>query len=139
MRFGVILSTEGGALRQMLLPFRLGLGGRIGDGRQWWSWIHVNDVVGAIYHVMKTDLVHGPVNVVAPRPVRNAEFTQALARVLHRPAMFPVPAFAARLAFGEMADELLLASQRVEPAKLVASGYPFQHSDLHNALQEILR
>jgi uncharacterized protein len=77
--------------------------------------------------------------VVAPRPVRNAEFTQALARVLHRPAMFPVPAFAARLAFGEMADELLLASQRVEPAKLVASGYPFQHSDLHNALQEILR
>jgi uncharacterized protein len=139
MRFGVILSTEGGALRQMLLPFRLGLGGRIGDGRQWWSWIHVNDVGGAIYHVMKTDLVHGPVNVVAPRPVRNAEFTQALARVLHRPAMFPVPAFAARLAFGEMADELLLASQRVEPAKLVASGYPFQHSDLHNALQEILR
>lgn len=139
MRFGVILSTEGGALRQMLLPFRLGLGGRIGDGRQWWSWIHVNDVVGAIYHVMKTDLVHGPVNVVAPKPVRNAEFTQTLARVLHRPAMFPVPAFAARVAFGEMADELLLASQRVEPAKLVASGYPFQHSDLHNALQEILR
>lgn len=139
MRFGVILSTEGGALRQMLLPFRLGLGGRIGDGRQWWSWIHGNDVVGAIYHVMKTDLVHGPVNVVAPKPVRNAEFTQTLARVLHRPAMFPVPAFAARVAFGEMADELLLASQRVEPAKLVASGYPFQHSDLHNALQEILR
>jgi uncharacterized protein (TIGR01777 family) len=138
MRFGVILSTEGGALRQMLRPFRLGLGGRIGDGRQWWSWIHVNDVVGAIYHVMKTDLVHGPVNVVAPRPVRNAEFTEALAGVLHRPAMFPVPAFAARLAFGEMADELLLASQRVEPAKLVASGYPFQHSELHNALQEIL-
>lgn len=139
LRFGVILSTQGGALKQMLLPFRLGLGGRIGDGRQWWSWIDVNDVVGAINHVIKTDLLYGPVNVVAPRPVRNSEFTQVLARVLHRPAFFPVPAFAARLAFGEMADELLLASQRVEPTKLVASGYPFQHSDLEPALRSLLQ
>jgi uncharacterized protein (TIGR01777 family) len=139
LRFGVILSTQGGALKQMLLSFRLGLGGRIGDGRQWWSWIDINDVVGAIYHAMKTDLLYGPVNVVAPRPVRNADFTQVLARVLHRPAMFPVPGFAARLAFGEMADELLLASQRVEPAKLVSSGYPFQYSDLETALRKLLQ
>jgi uncharacterized protein (TIGR01777 family) len=139
LRFGVILSTQGGALKQMLLPFRLGLGGRIGDGRQWWSWIDIDDVVGAIYHVMKTDLLSGPINVVAPGPRRNSDFTKTLARVLHRPALFPVPAFAARAAFGEMANELLLASQRVEPTKLVGSGYPFQYSELEPSLRKLLQ
>jgi len=139
MRFGVVLSADGGALQKMLFPFRLGLGGYIGDGRQWWSWVHVRDVVGAIHHALKSDLLQGPVNVVSPRPATNAEFSKTLASVLSRPAIFPMPAFAARLAFGEMADELLLASQRVEPAKLIASGYPFQFSDLRRALQEILK
>ena len=123
----------------MLLPFRMGAGGRIGDGRQWWSWITLDDLVGAVHHIINTDLLQGPVNAVAPRPVTNAEFTRILGQVLHRPTIFPMPAFAARLAFGQMADELLLASQRVEPSKLVASGYPFQHSELKPALQSVLK
>jgi hypothetical protein len=139
MRTGLVLSRDGGALQKMLLPFRLGVGGNMGSGRQWWSWIDVQDVVGAVHHILKSDLLHGPVNLVARGPVTNAEFTKTLAAVLSRPAIFPMPAFAARLAFGQMADELLLASQRVEPAKLVASGYPFQHSDLRQALQDILK
>ena len=139
MRIGVVLSPDGGALQKMLLPFRLGLGGNMGNGSQWWSWIHVQDLVGAVHHILKNDLLQGPVNVVSPRPVSNSDFTKTLASVLSRPAIFPMPAFAARLAFGQMADELLLASQRVEPAKLVASGYPFQYSDLKKALQEILQ
>lgn len=139
LRLGLVLSPLGGALPKMLAPFRMGVGGNIGRGQQWWSWVHVDDVVGAIHHIMKTESIEGPLNIVAPQPVRNAEFTQTLAKVLHRPAIFPVPAFAARLAFGEMADELLLASQRVEDAKLVLSGYHFQHSDLREALENILR
>jgi uncharacterized protein len=139
IRLGVVFSATGGALKAMLLPFRLGLGGKIGDGRQWLSWVHVHDVVGAIHHILKSDLLQGPVNVVSPRPVTNAEFTRTLASVLSRPAIFPMPAFAARLAFGQMADELLLASQRVEPVKLIASGYPFQFLDLKKALEEILK
>lgn len=139
MRIGVVLSPDGGALQKMLLPFRLGLGGNMGNGSQWWSWIHVQDLVGAVHHILKNDLLQGPVNVVSPRPATNSDFTKTLASVLSRPAIFPMPAFAARLAFGQMADELLLASQRVEPAKLVASGYPFQYSDLKKALQEILQ
>jgi hypothetical protein len=138
IRTGVVLSPKGGALGKMLPPFKMGVGGRIGDGKQWMSWIDVQDMVGAIHHIMKTDLLHGPVNLVAPKPVTNAEFTKILAAVLHRPAIFPVPAFAARLAFGQMADELLLASQRVEPTKLVRSGYPFQYVDLGKALADIL-
>jgi uncharacterized protein (TIGR01777 family) len=139
IRIGVVLSPDGGALQKMLLPFRLGLGGNMGNGSQWWSWIHVQDLVGAVHHILKNDLLQGPVNVVSPRPVSNSDFTKTLAGVLSRPAIFSMPAFAARLAFGQMADELLLASQRVEPAKLVASGYPFQYSDLKKALQEILQ
>jgi hypothetical protein len=139
IRTGVVLSPKGGALEKMLPPFKMGLGGRIGDGRQWMSWIDVQDMVGAIHHIMKTDLLQGPVNMTAPKPVTNAEFTKTLAGVLHRPAIFPVPAFAARLAFGQMADELLLASQRVEPTKLVRSGYPFQYADLGKALTDILK
>jgi hypothetical protein len=139
MRFGVVLSRSGGALQKMLPPFRMGVGGNLGHGRQWMSWIDIDDLVGAILHVIKNDALRGPVNVVAPNPVQNAEFTKTLASVLSRPAIFPMPAFAARLAFGQMADELLLASQRVEPAKLMGSGYVFQKSDLRMALEGILK
>ena len=135
MRTGLVLSPKGGALQKMLPPFHLGLGGNMGNGRQWWSWIDVQDWVGALHHILKTELLQGPVNVVAPNPVTNAEFTKMLASVLSRPAVLPMPAFAARLAFGQMADELLLASQRVEPAKLVASGYSFQFSELKQSLE----
>jgi uncharacterized protein len=138
LRIGIVLSAAGGALQKMLTPFRLGLGGNIGDGGQWWSWIHVQDLVGAIHHSLKSDLLQGAVNGVSPGPVTNAEFTRILARALSRPAIFPMPAFAARLAFGQMADELLLASQRVEPSALVASGYPFHYSDLRKALEDVL-
>jgi len=139
IRMGLVLSPVGGALQKMLPPFRMGLGGNLGTGRQWWSWIDVQDIVGVIHHIMKTDSLQGAVNLVAPNPVTNAEFTKTLAGVLSRPAVFPMPAFAARLAFGQMADELLLASQRVEPAKLIASGYKFQHAELEPALREILQ
>jgi uncharacterized protein len=139
IRIGVVLSAAGGALQKMLPPFRLGLGGNLGNGRQWMSWIDVQDLVGAIHHIVKTESLRGPVNMVAPNPVRNAEFTRILASVLSRPAIFPMPTFAARLAFGQMADELLLASQRVEPAKLLASGYAFQRHDLRHSLSAILK
>lgn len=139
IRIGVVLSPVGGALQKMLPPFRVGLGGNMGNGRQWWSWIDVQDIVGAIHHIMKTDSLRGPLNLVAPGAVTNAEFTKTLAAVLSRPAIFPMPGFAARLAFGQMADELLLASQRVEPSMLLASGYKFQHAELEPALREILQ
>ena len=139
IRTGVVLSAEGGALQKMLPPFRLGVGGNLGSGRQWMSWIHIQDMVGAIHHILKTDLLHGAVNMVAPRPVTNAEFTKTLGAVLSRPTIFPVPEFVAKLAFGQMAEEVLLASQRVEPTKLVSNGYPFQYSDLRKALESILK
>lgn len=138
IRTGVVLSRDGGALKKMLPPFRIGVGGNVGSGRQWMSWIHIQDWVGAVHHILKTDLLQGPVNMVATKPVTNAEFTRTLGSVLSRPTIFPVPAFAAKLAFGEMADEVLLASQRVEPNKLVTSGYPFQYSDLRRALDALL-
>jgi uncharacterized protein len=139
MRVGLVLSGEGGALQKMLTPFRMGVGGNMGNGRQWWSWIHVNDLVGAVCQILENSSLHGPVNAVTPNPVTNAEFTKILAAALHRPAMFPMPAFAVRLAFGQMGEELLLASQRVEPAKLVACGYRFQHAGLRGALEGILK
>lgn len=139
MRFGLVLSRFGGALQKMLPPFRLGVGGNMGSGRQWWSWVDIDDLVGAVQHVIKTETLRGPVNVVGPNPVMNAEFTKTLASVLSRPAILPMPAFAARLVFGQMGDELLLASQRVEPAKLLASGYVFQKPDLRLALSAILK
>lgn len=139
MRTGVVLSPTGGALGKMLTPFKMGLGGKIGNGCQWMSWIDVQDMVGAIHHILKSDLLQGPVNLVAPKPVTNSEFTQTLASVLSRPAIFPVPAFVVKLAFGEMGETVLLGSQRVEPAQLVASGYPFRFSDLRVSLQNILR
>jgi hypothetical protein len=139
IRTGVVLSPKGGALGSMLTPFKLGVGGRIGDGRQWMSWIDILDMVGAIHHMLKSDLLQGPVNMVAPKPVTNADFTKTLAGVLRRPAIFPVPAFAVKLAFGEMGETVLLGSQRVEPAQLVASGYPFRFSTLRESLEHVVR
>jgi len=148
LRIGVVLSPKGGALAKMLTPFQLGLGGRMGSGTQWWSWIHVDDIVGAIHHILDlhindhhindTESLSGPVNLVAPNPVQNIEFTRLLAAALGRPALFPVPAFAARLAFGEMAQELLLSSQRVTPSKLEASGYSFRFPELRAALEDLV-
>jgi len=137
MRIGVVIARNGGALHRMLPAFRLGLGGKLGDGRQWMSWIDLQDVIGAIQHILRSDLLHGPVNLVAPRAITNEEFSKTLGGVLSRPAVFPVPAFAARLAFGEMADELLLAGQRVEPAKLISSGYPFRFLTLKQSLESL--
>jgi uncharacterized protein (TIGR01777 family) len=138
LRFGMILSPAGGALAGMLFPFKMGLGGKIGSGRQYVSWIALDDAVGAVHHALITDALSGPVNAVAPRSVTNREFTRALGRVLGRPTFFAMPAFAARLAFGEMADELLLAGNRVEPRRLLASGYPFRFADLEPALRHLL-
>jgi len=138
LRIGFILSPRGGGLARMLPPFRMGLGGRLGSGRQWMSWISIHDVVGAIQHALGAESLGGPVNAVAPHPVTNAEFTRTLGRVVGRPTIFPMPAFAARLAFGEMADALLLSSQRVQPVKLQSSGFQFRHPELEGALRELL-
>jgi len=138
LRIGIVLSPAGGALAKMLTPFRLGLGGVVGSGAQWMSWIALEDVIGAIRHVLATDALRGPVNAVAPTPVTNTEFTRTLGRVLGRPTLLPMPAFAARLAFGEMADELLLASLRVVPTRLQASGYRFREPTLGGALRSAL-
>jgi uncharacterized protein len=138
IRTGVVLSAAGGALARMLTPFKLGLGGTIGSGLQWMSWIDVQDMVGAIQHIVKTDRLLGPINLVAPTPVRNAEFTKTLAGVLSRPAIFPMPAFIVKLIFGEMGETVLLGSQQVEPAQLVASGYSFQFRELRNSLKATL-
>jgi uncharacterized protein (TIGR01777 family) len=139
LRFGVILAKQGGALPQMALPFRLGVGGRIGSGRQWISWVTLDDVVGIIRFALETNLVSGPANAVSPNPVQNAAFSSTLARVLHRPAIFPAPPFALRLALGEMVDSLLLASQRIYPNKLEQLGYRFHYPDLQPALTAVLR
>jgi uncharacterized protein (TIGR01777 family) len=138
-RFGIILSNHGGALKQMLTPFKLGVGGKIGSGNQYYSWISLDDVAQAIHHVLMNESIQGPVNFVSPNPVTNAEFTRILAKVLNRPAIFPVPTPAAKLAFGEMADALLLASARVEPSKLLASNYPYQYPELEGAFRHALK
>jgi len=138
LRFGIVLSPAGGALAKMLLPFRLGAGGVVGSGKQWWSWVALDDAVGAIQHALVTPGLSGPVNVAVPNPVTNAEFTRTLGRVLARPTLFPVPVFAARLAFGEMADALLLASARVVPERLQQTGYVFRHPELEGALRHLL-
>ena len=137
-RFGIILDSDGGALAKMLTPFRMGIGGRLGDGKQWMSWIALEDVVAGLKFMLLDTAARGPVNFVAPKPVTNAEFTQILGRVLSRPTFFPVPAFGARLAFGEMADALLLSSQRVQPAVLEDKGFPFYWPTLEPALCHLL-
>jgi len=186
LRIGIVLSRHGGALKQMLLPFRLGLGGKIGNGRQWLSWIHIDDLVAAVLHILGSSvsvvecqspsleppvappfprslreggdsdftqpsstsgerrapspgLLNGPVNLVAPNPVTNAEFTRTLARILRRPAFFSIPAWAARLAFGELADEGLLASARVIPQRLVDAGFQFRFPELDSAVKDAVK
>jgi uncharacterized protein (TIGR01777 family) len=137
-RFGIILSREGGALAKILLPFKLGAGGRLGSGEQWMSWVTLEDVIGILRMAIEKATVRGAVNVVAPQPVKNTEFTKVLAKALHRPAFFPAPAFALRLALGEMADALLLSSQRVAPQRLEQAGFRFAHADLTTALEAVL-
>ncbi len=137
-RFGVVLSPAGGALAKMLPPFRFGVGGRLGTGKQWMSWIALDDAVGALHHLLMSDAPTGPVNVVAPQAATNVEFTRVLGRVLGRPTIFPVPAAAARLAFGEMADEMLLSGRRVVPQRLQAAEYRFRYADLEPALRHVL-
>ena len=137
-RFGIILDAKEGALAKMLTPFRMGIGGRIGAGKQWMSWIDIEDVVNGLKSVLGDSSVNGPVNFVAPNPVTNAEFTKALGRVLSKPTLFPVPAFGARLAFGEMADALLLSSAKVKPDVLQQRGFGFAYPSLEPALRHLL-
>ena len=155
-RFGIILAREGGALPKMMLPFRFGAGGRLGSGKQWMSWVTLEDVVGilrfaienasvrgagnvaSVTSAINAAPVRGAINIVSPQPLQNAEFTRVLAKEMHRPALFPAPAFALRLALGEMADALLLSSQRVAPQALEKLGYRFLHPDLNSALSAIL-
>ena len=139
LRFGVVLSRRGGALARMLPFFRMGGGGRLASGRQWMSWIAMEDAVGAVQFALERETLVGAVNAVAPTPVTNAEFTETLARVVHRPALFPVPAFALNLMFGEMAQGTLLASQRVVPRQLLAAGYAFRHATLESALRAAVK
>lgn len=138
LRLGVVLTAAGGALAKLLQPFQLGVGGRLGSGEQYMSWVSLDDVIGAILHAVRSDALQGPINAVAPHPVTNLEFTKTLGRVLARPSLLPVPAAAARLAFGEMADEMLLASSRVAPTRLASTHYAFRHPDLEAALRHTL-
>ena len=137
-RIGVVLAQDGGALEKMLTPFRLGLGGQIGSGTQFMSWIALKDVVGILVHALDHPSVNGPLNLTAPQPVTNAEFTRVLGRVLRRPTFFTVPSFAARLGLGEMADELLLTSAFVVPSATLNSGYSFEHRDLESCLKDLM-
>src|SRR5260370_14585787 len=137
-RFGIILAREGGALPKMLTPFKLGAGGRLGSGKQWMSWVTLEDVVGILRSAIENAAVGGAINILAPQPVQNSEFTKILAKAVHRPALFPAPAFVLRLALGEMADALLLSSQRVAPQALEKLGYRFLHTDLNSGLAAVL-
>jgi uncharacterized protein (TIGR01777 family) len=137
-RFGIILDQEGGALKKMLPPFRMGVGGKIGSGKQWMSWITLEDVINALNFALANDSLRGPVNYVAPNPVTNAELTKTLGKVLSRPTLFPVPAFAIKLLFGEMGETLLLGSLRVAPTRLEQAGYQFKHAELAGGLRDIL-
>ncbi len=139
LRFGVILARQGGMLKTVLVPFRLGVGGKVGSGRQFMSWIALPDVVAAIMQAIEKDSLSGPINVVAPNPVTNAEFTAVMGKVLARPTVLPLPAVAVRTLLGEMGENLLLGSQRVEPARLLGSGYEFRYPQLEGALRAILR
>ena len=138
VRFGVVLSREGGALDKMLPAFRMGLGGRLGSGRQWMSWIALRDAVRAMFFLMERDDLVGAFNATAPRPVTNAEFTRGLGEAVHRPALLPVPAAALRLIFGAMADEALLASQRALPMRLADAGFVFDEPEMGSALRALL-
>ncbi len=138
LRTGVVLTPQGGALAKMLPAFRAGVGGRLGNGRQWMSWITLDDLLGVIGHVLTHPECAGPINAVAPQPVTNAEFTAVLGRVLRRPTVFPVPAFALRLLFGQMADEALLSSSRAVPKVLLDTGFNFRQGEIEPALRQLL-
>ncbi|MGA8163974.1 MAG: TIGR01777 family oxidoreductase [Waddliaceae bacterium] len=138
LRTGVVLSPKGGALGKMLLPFKLGLGGVIGSGQQYVSWISMDDYLGVILHIIGNNSIQGPVNAVAPTPVTNEELTKTLGKVLKRPTIFPLPTFAAKFLAGEMADEMLLSSTRVSPEKLIETGYTFLYPELERALRHLL-
>jgi uncharacterized protein (TIGR01777 family) len=138
LRTGVVIAAQGGALAKMLFPFKLGLGGVIGSGRQYWSWIALDDLVSAIKLALENGALAGPVNAASPEPVTNREFTKTLGRALGRPTIFPMPAFAARLVLGEMADEMLLASTRVAPRVLLQAGFAFRFPRLETALRSAL-
>ncbi len=138
LRIGVVLSPKGGALAKMLMPFKLGAGGVMGNGQQIMSWISLDDLVGAIHHALVTESLHGPVNAVSPQPVTNRVLTKTLGRVLSRPTLFPIPAFLARILFGEMADETILSSASIAPKQLLSSGYKFRHPELEGALRHLL-
>lgn len=137
LRIGIVLGRGGGALEKMLPPFKAGVGGRIGNGKQWMSWVHVKDMTAAIRHVMNTSSLSGPINVVSPQPVTNKDFSHTLGQTLHRPAFLPVPTLALRLAMGEVAS-VLTSSQRVKPRALLESGFQFQYEELHNALSQLV-
>ena len=137
-RLGIVLSRQGGALAKMLLPFRLGIGGKIGDGRQYVSWISLEDAVAALIFAVENDALRGPANLTAPQQVTNAELTRTLGRVLRRPTLLPLPAFAAKLVLGELAEEGLLASQRVRPKRLLEAGFEFAYPELEDALRQEL-
>lgn len=139
LRFSMILSSKGGALKKMLPPFKLGAGGKLGTGDQYMSWIVINDVLNAVHHVLTNDTLRGPVNTASPNPVTNNHFTKALGKALKRPTIIPMPAFLARIIFGQMADELLLSSTRVEPTKLKNSGFQFKYPDINTALSSVLQ
>lgn len=139
LRFGIVLDEKGGALANMLPPFKAGLGGKIGSGDQWWSWIALEDLCAIISHVIEQPDIEGPVNVVSPFPVTNKEFTKTLGAVLGRPTFLSIPKFAARFVFGEMADEMMLSSQRVEPDKLVATNFSYKYPKLDQALKSMIR
>lgn len=138
LRIGIVLARGGGALKQMLLPFKLGLGGRVGNGHQYMSWIAINDIAGAVRFLIENESARGAFNLTAPEPVTNRVFTKTLGSVLGRPTIFPVPAFALRAVYGEMSDALLLASLRIVPTRLVEAGYTFRHPELPSALNDIL-
>ena len=137
-RLGIVLSRQGGALAKMLLPFRLGVGGKIGDGRQYVGWISLEDAIAALVYAVENDALRGPVNLTAPQQVTNAELTRTLGRVLRRPTLLPLPAFAAKLVLGELAEEGLLASQRVRPTRLLEAGFEFAYPELEGALRHAL-
>ena len=139
VRFGIVLSINGGALKKMLLPFKIGAGGVIGSGKQYMSWVSIDDAVEMIQFAITNDLIQGPINFVTPNAISNRKFTKAFGQVLHRPTILPLPAFAIRIALGEMADELLLNSTRVFPKKLVESGYKFLQPELSQALDHLTK
>jgi len=139
LRTGIVLGKKGGALAKMLPAFKLGLGGPMGNGRQWMSWIHINDLIGLILHVIHNKDIKGVINGTAPNPVTNKVFSSTLASVLKRPAFLPMPAFVLKLMLGEMAEELLLSGQRVIPKKILDAGYDFQYAELENALSEVVQ